>query len=139
MALGFDDEDQKAMADGFGLRRRGCRENDEKDYSSKVIRTIRFALLLLRLFACFHSEKRSLACAVGGVEIPTKILSLQLPPNKIRCPTYCLPNQREQTKLNQRNSRMSLLVYCVTKSVGHIQPHFVYCTRFFIMINVLFL
>ena len=72
---------QKATADGFGLRRRGCGGNDKKDYSSKVIQTIRFALLLLQLLASFHLEKRSLARAVGGVEIPAKILSLLLPPN----------------------------------------------------------
>ncbi len=71
---------QKATADGFGLRRQGCGGNDEKDYSSKVIQTIHFALLLLRLLASFHSEKRSLARTVGG-EIPAKILSLLLPPN----------------------------------------------------------
>ncbi len=76
----FAPDGGKATADGFGLRRRGCGRNDEKDYSSKIIRMIRFALLLLRLLASFHSEKRSLAHAVGG-EIPAKILSLLLPPN----------------------------------------------------------
>ncbi len=63
---------RKATVDGFGLRRRGCGRNDEKDYSSKVIQMICFALLLLRLLASFHSEKRSLARAVGGLRFPPK-------------------------------------------------------------------
>jgi hypothetical protein len=73
---------QKATADGFGLQQRGCGRNDKKDYSSKVFRMIRFALLLLRLLASFHSEKKESGAHCGGVEIPAKILSLLLPPNK---------------------------------------------------------
>ncbi len=72
---------QKAMADGFGLRRQGCGGNDETDYSSKVIRMICLALRLLQLLAIIR--RKGVWSALWGGEIPAKILSLLLPPNKI--------------------------------------------------------
>ncbi len=50
-----------------------------RGYSSKGIRTIRLALLPLRLRASCHSEKRVWRAGGGGV--PAKIPSLLLPPN----------------------------------------------------------